>query len=84
LKFDWMSEKECLYDVPGAWDADHPRVMAYTITHAKRLILECVKYNKQIHIKTKHLGMTAQLEILEWMKVTCHKETTKLIEDWKI
>lgn len=84
MKFDWMSENQCIVDACSKTEWNHPRVMAYTITHAKRLMLQAVKYNKMIHIKTKHLGMTAQLEILEWMKVTCHKETSKLIVDWKI
>ncbi len=84
MKFDWMKENQCLVDACSTVDWSHPRVMAYTVTHAKRLTLQAVKYNKMIHIKTKHLGFDAQMEILKWMKKTCHKETVKLIEDWKI
>jgi len=84
MKFDWMGETDCIVDVPSRIEWDNPRVMAYTLTHAKRLTLEAIKYSKEIHIKTRHLGDKANKELYEWMRVTCHKETVKLIEDWKI
>jgi len=83
MKFDWLKENECIIDAMGIFESDK-KVMAYTVTHAKRLMLQCIKYNKNIHIKTKHLGTTSNLELMDWIKITCHKEVTKLIVDWKI
>ncbi len=84
MKFDWMTEKQCLVDAVSTIEWNHPRVKAKDLEHAKRLALECVKYNKMIHISTNHLGQKANIEFREWLEVTCHKETEKLIEDWKI